>query len=185
MLENKPKPNAEELVLIALGSNISPETNLPEAVGLLSLVKHVKVLKTSSVWESKPVGFLEQPLFCNAAVSILTDLNPDELKNELLEIEQQLRRVRDPTNKNGPRTIDLDISIFGARILITPKMQIPDPEIQTRPFLAIPLAEVAEDFKHPILDVKLREIAEQLSANCELQQRHDIDLVQHVHKIID
>ncbi|MBT5020907.1 MAG: 2-amino-4-hydroxy-6-hydroxymethyldihydropteridine diphosphokinase [Planctomicrobium sp.] len=175
----------EELVLIALGSNISPETNLPDAVGLLSLEKHVKVLKASSVWESEPVGFLEQPPFCNAAVSITTTLSPDELKNKLLEIEQKLQRVRDPANKNGPRTIDLDISLFGSIIFSSTKLQIPDPEIQTRPFLAIPLAEVAENFKHPILDVKLSEIAEEFKENCVLQQRLDINLVQHVHKIID
>lgn len=185
MPERNSIPNAEELVLIAFGSNISPETNLPEAVRLLPLIKQVKVLKTSSVWQSEPVGFLDQPPFCNAAVSIVTDLKPVDLKNELLEIEQRLCRVRDPSNKNGPRTIDLDISLFGSMILSGPKLQIPDPEIETRPFLAIPLAEVAENFIHPILDVKLSEIAEQFRGNGDLQQRLDIDLVRHLHKIID
>lgn len=169
--------NSAAHVLIALGSNIFPEENLPAAVELLASHQGIEVVKASSVWESEPVGFHDQANFCNAAVSVSTSLSPHQLKQELLKFEDQLLRVRDPSNKNGPRTIDLDISVFGEEVVDLEGLKIPDPEIQSRPFLAIPLAEVAADQKVPVIDASLEEIARPFLEKNNLRKRLDIDLL--------
>lgn len=161
---------------ISLGSNIEPHLNLPSAVECIACHAEIEVLEVSTVWESEPVGFREQANFCNAAIAIATPLSACRLKESLLKIEDDLQRVRDPSNKNGPRTIDLDIALFGAEVISDEKLQIPDPEIATRPFLAVPLAEVAGDLQHPVLQTSIGEIARQLTHVHGLQARHDIDL---------
>src|SRR5690606_23293557 len=94
---------------LSLGSNIRPELHLPAAVQLLA--QHGRVSAVSHVWQSKPWGYSKQPDFLNAAVLLETALPGEWLIETLIpSIEQQLERRRDPQNKNGPRTIDLDLS---------------------------------------------------------------------------
>lgn len=165
---------------IALGSNISPEANLPAAIRLLQRHPAVEVLKFSNVWESPPVGDENQPCFCNAAIEISTSLSPWELKYDVLrETERQLKRVRDPANKNGPRTIDLDILLYGSDVVEQAGLTIPDPEIAARPFLAVPLAELQPNWEHPLLKTSLAKIAEQSLALLPLKLRPDINLQTH------
>ncbi|WP_417850055.1 2-amino-4-hydroxy-6-hydroxymethyldihydropteridine diphosphokinase [Thalassoglobus sp.] len=164
-------------VIIALGSNIDPEKNLPAAVR--SLAQHLKltVLKVSSVYESAPLGFLDQAPFCNAAILAETALAARPLKFEVLRsLEEELGRVRDPANKNGPRTIDLDIGLYGALTFDSEDLVIPDPEISERAFLSIPFAEVAPELVHPLLEISLQKIAQQASGIETLKLRLDISL---------
>jgi len=157
---------------IALGSNISPERNLPLAVRHLARLGEIEAL--SSVWQSTPVGDLNQADFCNAALILRTSHFPLDLKAELRKIESLLGRVRDPANKNAARTIDLDIALFDDLVLKMPGLQIPDPEIPARPFLAVPLAELDPEFLHPQLGITLGEIALAAGDIQGLQRRSDL-----------
>lgn len=145
------------LVYLSLGSNIEPEKNLVAALRLLST--HGQVLAVSHVWETPPVGFVSQANFLNAAALLQTDEPAETLHaNVIRPIEHTLHRVRTP-NPNAPRTIDLDLSLFNEAILVLPHHRIPDPDILTQAFVAIPLAEIAPAYHHPETGQTLAEIA--------------------------
>ncbi len=168
--------NASVDIFVALGSNIEPKMNLVKAVHLIS--QKFELRAASSVWESAPVGFLEQPAFLNAAIQIRSSLDFQYIRDSLREIETTLLRVRDPNNINAPRTIDLDIVLFGDQIVSTIDSQIPDPDILTRPFLAVPLAELDFDRVHPIQGITLGQIARNMGGITDLLLREDIRLKQ-------
>lgn len=137
---------ASDAVLISLGSNVDPETHLPRAVALLA--ERYPVTAASSVWRSAPVGRTDQPAFANAAVRLtVSGVTAAELKAELRAIEDAMGRVRDPADPCGPRTIDLDLSLFGG--LVSDAPPLPDPDLFSRWFVAIPLAEVAGEVTVP------------------------------------
>lgn len=142
---------------LSLGSNIDPEDNVKAAVRMLSRL--TKLVAVSSVWETAPVGMVNQPPFLNAAIIVQTELTPQRLKSDVLEhIEQKLGRVRQ-ADKNAPRPIDIDIVLFNRQILKMGQRRIPDAELLERPFVAIPMAEIAPDYEHPETGQTLREIA--------------------------
>lgn len=160
-------------VLISLGSNIEPERNLPEAVRRLA--RHCRLLAVSRVYETEPVGKTDQANFLNAAVQLATYRTPAALKEEvLLEIEKELGRVR-TADKNAPRTIDLDISLFGDHVLELAGRHIPDPDILEFSHVARPLADLAPEFRHPETGQTLAEIAENLLDD-GLRRRDDVVL---------
>lgn len=162
-------------VLLALGSNVAPESHLPWAVDELADLGVVGA--RSRVWESAPVGYADQPRFLNAAVRLETSLAPRELRAALRRLEARLGRVRDPENRNGPRTIDLDIALYEEFV---PEMDersdvAPDPELSRRSFLATPLAELAPRLVVPELGKSLEELARELGA-ADLSPRDDVCL---------
>lgn len=159
---------------IALGSNIRPQHYLPWAVRELSCLG--TVTRVSHVWQSSPVGDVNQDDFCNAAALLQTRAAPLDLRRELRKIEERLGRRRDPQNKNAPRTIDLDLSLFDELVLETPELTLPDPDLFHRPFLAIPLAELTPDFPHPLNGQTLRAIAAATTEIAPLKRRDDIIL---------
>jgi 2-amino-4-hydroxy-6-hydroxymethyldihydropteridine diphosphokinase len=164
------KPNR---VFVALGSNINPERNFPEAVRLLS--SRCTLVAVSPVYETAPVGKTDQPSFLNAAVLIETELSAQELKTQVLQrIEQQLGRVR-TADKNAPRTIDLDITLFGDEVLDIGHRHIPDPDLLRYPHVAVPMADLAPDYVHPESGQTLKEIAESISSH-NLARRPDVEL---------
>jgi 2-amino-4-hydroxy-6-hydroxymethyldihydropteridine diphosphokinase len=164
---------AAQQVLVSLGANIQPERNLPEAVRRLG--RCCRLLAVSPVYETPPVGRTDQPNFLNAAVRLETYRSPAELKGEvLLEIEKELGRVR-TADKNAPRTVDLDISLFGDQVLELEGRHIPDPDILEFPHVARPLADLAPGFRHPETGQTLAQIAEGLSDE-GLRRRDDIVL---------
>ncbi len=113
------------------------------------------------MWETIPIGLTDQPNFLNAVALIKTPLDVISLKqNVTRHIEQVLQRERQVDNQNGPRTIDLDIVLFNQDITTVGGSHIPDPDIYTRPFLAIPLAEIASDYLHPETGETLQQIAD-------------------------
>lgn len=143
-------PSGETVVYVSLGSNIQPERHLAGAVRLLAT--RCEVLAVSSVYRTPPQGYTEQADFLNMAVKVTTTLAPYPFKTEVLDwIERELKRVRDPRNKNAPRTIDLDISLWGDLSLdYGPKpWHVPDPDILRFAHVAVPLAELAPDYVHP------------------------------------
>jgi 2-amino-4-hydroxy-6-hydroxymethyldihydropteridine diphosphokinase len=132
---------------ILLGSNINKEENLPTAVRLL--VQLCDVQAYSSVYETVPVGLLNQPNFFNAIVVIQTPLTADELKENILtKVEQQLKRVRQ-ADKNAPRTIDADIVLFNDDVFDYDGRHIPDPDLLKFPHAAVPVAELIPTQRHP------------------------------------
>jgi 2-amino-4-hydroxy-6-hydroxymethyldihydropteridine diphosphokinase len=150
-------------VFVALGSNINSEHNLQEAVRRLALC--CRLVAVSPVYETAPVGNTKQPRFLNAAALIETDLAAAELKAHVLRvIEQELGRVR-TEDKNAPRTIDLDIALFGDQVLDLGPRHIPDPDVLSYPHIAVPLADLAPTVRHPEDGRTLQEIAQSLPAS--------------------
>ena len=154
-----------EPVLLSLGSNIEPDRNLLAATQLLA--DHVQVVAASRVYETLPVGGSTGPSFLNAALEIRCDLGPGQLKHRVLRpLEEELGRVRSD-DRNAPRTLDMDISLYGQRVVhdVDWSLDIPDPEILQRAHVAIPLADVAPRILHPVVDLTLAEIAARFDAD--------------------
>jgi 2-amino-4-hydroxy-6-hydroxymethyldihydropteridine diphosphokinase len=147
------------LAYLSLGSNIEPERNLPRAVALLRGAGELRAV--SSVYETEPQGRTDQSRFLNAAVLFATSLDRTELKERVIAgIEQALGRVRDPRDKNAPRTIDVDVSVW------VPEAHDPafDPDVFRWAHVAVPLAEIAPDLADPATGRPLAELATALRA---------------------
>ncbi|HEV8001967.1 MAG TPA: 2-amino-4-hydroxy-6-hydroxymethyldihydropteridine diphosphokinase [Planctomycetaceae bacterium] len=159
---------------LSLGSNIEPEQNLPAAVRALTAFG--RVMAVSSVWESAPLGS-SGANFLNGAVLLETQLSPAEIYQQAIAaIERQLGRVRDPLNKNAPRTIDVDLSLFNRDVFEWAGHRVPDPDIVKRPFVAVPLAELDPDYVHPTEGRRLADIAASWTSNSGLVGRPDVRL---------
>jgi len=162
---------------ISMGSNISPEENMVAALELLR--RHTTVLAVSSVFKTPPQGFREQQPFLNMAVEVRTSRRPAQFKAEVVDrIERQLKRVRDPQNKNAPRSIDLDISLWNDEILEYGRKpwQIPDADVTRFAHVAIPLSDLAPDYNQPTAGKTLREIAASFDASQMRRVEMDLDL---------
>ena len=162
-IERRPADYQKTIIYVSLGSNINPEANLVTAVKRLRSM--TTVLALSPVYRTAPQGYPDQPYFLNMAVKIHTYRTPLTFKTQVIErIESELKRVRDPNNKNAPRTIDLDISLWGKDILeYGDKPQaIPDHNIIRHAHVAKPLADLAPDYIHPIEGKTLLNIADSL-----------------------
>jgi len=125
---------------LGLGSNLGDRLLLlARAVRLLSTLR-VKVGAISSVYETAPQGMVDQPSFLNLAVQIETDLRPRELLRHTKDIEAELGRVRDL--RWGPRTVDIDILLYGDLVVVEDGLQIPHPRLAERAFVLVPLLEL-------------------------------------------
>ncbi len=132
---------------IALGSNIGDrEANIKKAFDLLK--EKTKIIKTSALYETKPMYIKEQGWFLNSTAKIDTQLTLRELLFFLKNIEQKLGRK--PVERNGPRIIDLDILFYGTQVVNKKDLQIPHPKMVERAFVLVPLAEIAPSLIHPI-----------------------------------
>lgn len=162
-----------ELAFIALGSNIDPETNLPLAAARLSELGNPIVIST--VYQNPAIANEPQADYLNAAVLLETALDPLTIRDKLREIEADLGRIR-TEDKFAPRTIDLDLCIFGDRVLDHALLSLPDPDILKRAHLAVTLAELRPDFLHPLTGETLEEIAVKVRKDTALKARHDVAL---------
>jgi 2-amino-4-hydroxy-6-hydroxymethyldihydropteridine diphosphokinase len=156
--------------LIALGSNIDPERNLPAAAARLAAHPDIEVLAASGIYESPPLGRPSDPCFHNAALAVETSLSPAGLRAELRRLEAELGRVRGE-DRYAPRPIDLDLAAYEGFAGEIEGSRVPDPEIPVRAFLALSLAEVASDWAEPELGRSLGEIAASFDAGRERVRR--------------
>jgi len=132
--------------IIGMGGNLPSPAGPPEATltaAALRLDSLGEVTHRSSLYKTEPVGFADQPRFVNAVVALDTGLEPRALLNSLLAIELEFGRDRRAGVRNGPRTLDLDLLLFGGVKLNEPGLEIPHPRIASRTFVLIPLAEIS------------------------------------------
>jgi 2-amino-4-hydroxy-6-hydroxymethyldihydropteridine diphosphokinase len=151
------------LVHIAVGSNIDPEENVQHAVDLLNQKATIK--RISPVYVTPPAGYAAQADFLNMAVLIETAYSAAELRYEVLDwIEDKLGRVRDPNNKAGPRTIDLDIALWNDEQFSYghKPWHVPHADVSKFAHTAIPLADISPQYRHPVTGHTLQEIASTL-----------------------
>jgi 2-amino-4-hydroxy-6-hydroxymethyldihydropteridine diphosphokinase len=139
----------DKLIYLSLGSNLGDRAaNLERAIEALSEIG-ARVLLRSSIYETEPVDFLAQPWFLNCVVEAETSLAPRQLLEELQAIERKLGSRK--LVPRGPRIIDLDILFYGAAVTHEAGMEIPHPRLAERKFVLAPLAELAPEFRHPVL----------------------------------
>ena len=134
------------LAYLSLGSNMEDrQGNLERAIDLLS--QRLKVTSVSSVYDTEPVGDINQPRFLNLVCQVNTRLAPEALLALAKGIESKLGRI----GKSGaPRPIDIDILFYGDQVMNMPGLAIPHPRLAERAFVLVPLAEIAPDFSHPV-----------------------------------
>ncbi|KIL39381.1 hypothetical protein SD70_20160 [Gordoniibacillus kamchatkensis] len=139
--DNRPsQPQPRRLAYLGLGSNIERrEQYLERAIAALRARDDVEVAAESSVYETEPVGYTDQPAFLNMVVAVRTLLAPRELLAVILDIERSLGRVR--TLRWGPRTIDIDLLLYGDAEVSEPDLTVPHPRMGERAFVLVPLLE--------------------------------------------
>nr|CRH07927.1 2-amino-4-hydroxy-6-hydroxymethyldihydropteridinediphosphokinase [Candidatus Magnetococcus massalia] len=148
----------QRTVLVGFGANIEPERNLIE--GLERLHQAVGLQAISTVYQTAPIGCKPgTPPFYNGAVSFDTSLPAHQLRRLLREVESAQGRQR-TTDRNASRPLDLDLLLIADQVVDDAELQIPDPEILQRPFLALPIAELAPQMIHPLERCTLAVIAQ-------------------------
>jgi 2-amino-4-hydroxy-6-hydroxymethyldihydropteridine diphosphokinase len=160
--EVESESNADkEQVLIGIGGNLGdPAATCREAVDTLRSHPDIRVLRTSALYRTEPVGKTDQGWFVNAMVLCSTALSPDRLLKELAEIENRFGRLRH--ERWGPRALDLDIVAFGELVIETVALTLPHPRLHERKFVLIPLLEILPEWKHPLYRQSAREMLEDL-----------------------
>ena len=144
------------IAFLSLGSNLGDrEALLNEALNRLE-TEGVHVVRRSSIHETEPQDYLDQPLFLNMAIEVETDLTPRELLAAIQKIETEMGRQR--TIPKGPRTIDIDILFYANQTISPPGLEIPHPRLTERLFVLDPLSEIAPDLRHPVTGKTVREL---------------------------
>ena len=146
---------------VALGSNLGDrEQTLLAAVAALRAEPGVELVAVSGLIETEPVGFLDQPRFINGVAVLETTLSARALLEVLLDVERRFGRSRDGVPAQGPRTLDLDLLLYGDEEIDEPGLRVPHPRLHERAFVLEPLAEVAPGLEIPGLGPVERLIAE-------------------------
>jgi len=148
---------------IALGSNLGDrEATVHDAIQRLDSHDDIKVLTVSAMHETEPVGQSGQRRYINAAAKLRTTLDPQELLDALLAIERRLGRSRHDCQKWGPRTIDLDLLLYGDDVINRPGLVVPHPRMHERSFVLDPLLEIAAAVQHPVLGETIESLRQEL-----------------------
>lgn len=144
-------------IYLSFGSNLGNKLeNIRQALKLLNETNGIKITKVSSIYETAPVGGVEQDYFLNGVCELETELTPYELLEAIQSIEYALKRVRKV--HWGPRTLDLDILLFEDTVMNEARLTIPHPYMHERSFVLIPMNEIAPDVTHPVLHKTIHEM---------------------------
>jgi 2-amino-4-hydroxy-6-hydroxymethyldihydropteridine diphosphokinase len=149
------------IAYIGIGSNVGDKTyQCKRAISEILKIDRHKLLAESSLFKTKPIGYVSQDWFVNGVIKIETEMEPLELLQMLKTIELQLGRKR--TFRWGPRSIDLDILFFDDEEVRTKELQIPHPRLHERQFVLIPLVEIDRNLLHPVLKKTVGNLLEEL-----------------------
>jgi 2-amino-4-hydroxy-6-hydroxymethyldihydropteridine diphosphokinase len=148
------------LVVLGLGSNLGDRAAFLRAA-LAGLAPVYQLERVSSIYETAPQLVAEQPFYYNLVSGGRTWLAPLDLLHFLKDLEQRLGRT--PSYRYGPREIDLDVLLYGDQIIATPELTVPHPRMAERAFVLAPLAEIAPDLLHPLLQRSMRELAAEVA----------------------
>ena len=136
------------MAFVGLGANLGePQRQVQQAFRELDAIAHTRVVRTSSLYRSEPLGFADQPRFVNAVAQVETGLPAGRLLAELQAVEARHGRSR--SFANAPRTLDLDLLLFGNAVLDVPGLKSPHPRMHERAFVLLPLLEIAPDVAIP------------------------------------
>ena len=161
------------MILIGIGGNLEsaqfgpPRDTLTAALAALK-EKRIRILTRSGWYRTEPVPRSDQPWFVNAVVSLATELGAKDLLNALQATERQFGRVRG--EPNAPRILDLDILDYQGEVMDTTSLVLPHPRLHERRFVLIPIAEIAPDWRHPILELTAAQLLARLSSEQQIER---------------
>jgi 2-amino-4-hydroxy-6-hydroxymethyldihydropteridine diphosphokinase len=159
-----------KIVYIALGSNLGDRAAMLARAAEAMNSAGVRIRLESSLYLTEPVGVAGQARFLNAVAEAETSLMPLQLLHALLKIERELGRRR--ITSHGARTIDLDILFYGTSVIRSPELEVPHPRLTERRFVLVPLAEIAPEFRHPVLHQTIAHLLSQTPDRSEVRLWH-------------
>lgn len=157
----QPAGDPPHTAYLALGSNLASQYGGPVATlsaAVIRLGELGRVTALSGLYETIPVGYRDQPVFLNATLALETQLEPGELLEKMLALERAFGRKREPGAVKGPRTLDLDLLLFGDLLIGRTGMTVPHPELARRRFVLAPLKEIAPHLRPPGFDHTVAEL---------------------------
>jgi len=161
---------------IGLGSNLgNREDYINSALKMLAEVSDIEVIRVSELIETTPLARANQPEYLNAVAELRTTLSPEDLHKALLDIETSLGRTHQ--KKWSPRTIDLDILLFGQEVIDSPRLTVPHPQMHLRSFVLEGLCQLNGDLMHPVIKESVNELANRLAGCDFVHNPHSPQLV--------
>jgi len=165
------KISTMETCFVLFGSNMGDKNQIFVQACLLINNRCGRIVAQSRAYESEPWGFEADEWFLNRVIVVETELEPEAMLQNLLEIEKELGRVRHPEAKGyASRTADLDLLYFGDRIVHSMTLTLPHPRLHLRRFALIPMCEVAPDFVHPVFHLNQKELLEKCPDTCIVKE---------------
>ena len=169
------------MIYIGIGANLGDrEKTLQDATGILNEKPEIAIIAASAVYETAPIGVVDQPYFLNAVLQIHTSLSARSLLNCLLAIERKFGRLRE--TRWGPRTLDLDILLYGDAIINQSGLQVPHPHLHERAFVLVPLCDLKPDLKHPVLGQSIQFLTESLGLDLSVRKIEGLNLTTPIRK---